>query len=123
MEGEEAFSPIVAQIAQVQRVERVQMQACRLLKRKSPRNELRSEAMMSQEDKRTPTKLELKSTNRLNLKEPGGSTSPKQDSPKSDKGGSPRSAREIVSPLFSPIMAGHRFSPLSPEQREWAGQQ
>jgi hypothetical protein len=125
MEGEE-HSPMVEQIAVLQKVEKFDNP--KLLRRKSPQQELRNEAQMmegaNEEVKGGKKEMgELKRTSRMSLKK---TKSPKveekkRDSPKSEKRGSPR--REEVSPLFSPIVAGHKFSPLSPEERQWAGQE
>lgn len=143
MEGAEEFSPMVEQVARVEKVERVQAQG-KFLRRKSPQQELRESelegrelrrkspqsdlAESAKEGRKSPTNLELKRASRVSLKDERSSVSPnrerKRDSPRGEKmkaslGGE---RREEVSPLFSPIMAGHKFSPLSPEERQWAGQ-
>jgi hypothetical protein len=137
-------------VERMEKVEAVQVQGGKLL-RKSPQNELGSDLdgrelerkspelkrKSSQQDLREggkegrtrPTKLELRRTSRIRSwgKKTSDSimTSPK----KQNKMGSPKSekvrdspGREEVSPLFTPIQAGHRFSPLSPKERQWVGQ-
>lgn len=168
MEGDEAFSPMIEQVARAEKVERmemvqpVQVQGGKLLRKKSPQEELRSELdgrevkrkstqqaskESEKEGQKSPTKPELRRTSRISFREKmssfSSSLSPKQegspkqeskrDSHKSEKmtvspssermRASPRSdGREEVSPLFTPIQSGHKFSPLTPEERKLAGQ-
>ena len=141
----------VAQAQKVQilaKVEPVHVSSGKLLRKKSPEEGLRSELdgrevekkSLVQELKRkspqqdmkerktSPTKPELKRTSRISFREKktsvGSMTTLKDTkSPKSEKmGGSPGGIREEVSPLFTPVQSGHRFSPLSPEDRKLSGQ-
>lgn len=117
MEGGEEFSPMVEQVARIQKVERFQNP--KLLRRKSPKQELRQDSgVAGMEGREGMGKVELKRSSRASVK--GKKAERQKDSPKSTKMMSPRIE---VSPLFSPIPAGYKFSPLSPEERVWAGQE
>ena len=115
VEGGEEFSPIVEQVARIQKVERFQNP--RLLRRKSPQQELRQDSSVAGMEGKE-VMVELKRSSRASVKEKAAER--KKDSPKSANMTSPKSE---VSPLFSPIPAGYKFSPLSPEEKVWAGQE
>ena len=115
---------MVEQIARLQKVERFQNP--KLLKRKSPQNGLRQDSgLAGMEGREGMGKAELRRSSRASVK--AKKSSPKREgmreSPKSAKGAKIMSPRSEVSPLFSPIPAGYKFSPLSPEERVWAGQE
>lgn len=171
MEGDEAFSPMIEQVARAEKVERmemvqpVQVQGRKLLKqgspqhseldgrelkRKSPQQDLKES---EKEGRKSPTKPQLRRTSRISFREKmsnfGSSMSPKLGSSQKQEGSPklenkrdshkseemivspssekirawPRSdAREEVSPLFTPIQSRPQFSPLTPEDKKWAGQ-